>query len=338
MFYDELKVYHFSLNFDKATSKNLNKVVTVLASYYSESEQKIIVVHLSSFVVLRPNADSIFNCIQTTIELHNLPWISLISCLMDSCNVMRCHKSGVEAKLCEMAPHLLDIDWDTFHHTHNVAKTFCAPFENYLENLFIDLFTDVKWSQDIRDDIEPIYFLVGLKYLRPQQYVSTRWLSCFDIAVSTQYTNDAYLLYYYSFLPKQIEYKDVNRKIFTKRIVSMESQNAVRLLQVSAKKGNNTKGAERKQRIVQKLYKNNLQTNLYLHIQIGFANSEKVHLPVSNEEMIDELKSLLLEFLSSCKRLTSLDIKKNLRVLVGVCAHLHVRVCVCVCVYVCVCV
>ena len=80
------------------------------------------------------------------------------------------------------------------------------------------------------------------------------------VAVSTQYLHGAYLLYYYSFLPKQIEYKDVNRKIFTKRNVST---------------------------------------------------------------MIDKLKSLLLEFLacfikpealqvSSCKKLMSLDIDKNL--------------------------
>ena len=60
-----------------------------------------------------------------------------------------------------MAPHLLDIDGDTCHHTHN---THCAPFDNYLEKLFIDLFTDVKWSQHIRDDVEQICFLVGLKY------------------------------------------------------------------------------------------------------------------------------------------------------------------------------
>ena len=104
---------------------------------------------------------------------------------------MRGHKSGVEAKLREMAPHLLDIDGDTCYHTHNAAKKFCAPFDNYLEKLFIDLFTDVAWSQNIRDDIEQICFLIGLKYSRPQRYVSTRWLSCFDVAVSIQYMHDA---------------------------------------------------------------------------------------------------------------------------------------------------
>ena len=151
-------VYHFSLNFDGATIKNLKKVVTVLASYFSKSEQKVVVVHLSYFDVLR--ADSVFNSIETIIESHNLLWTNLISCLMDSCNVMRGHKSGFEAKLCEMAPHLRDIDRDTCHHTHTAVKKFCAPFENYLEKLFIDLFTDVKWSQDIRDNREQICFLL----------------------------------------------------------------------------------------------------------------------------------------------------------------------------------
>ena len=118
-------------------------------------------------------------------------------------------------------------------------------------------------------------------------------------------TVHAYLLYYYSFPPKQIEYKDVNRKIFTKGNVSTESQNAVKLLQVSAKKRNNIKeGAERKRRIVQKLYKNNLRTNLYLHIYKLVLLIMKKHVLLIQPKktiihtMIDELKSLLLASLN----------------------------------------
>ena len=116
-------------------SKNLKKVVTVLASYFSESEQKVVVVHMSSFDVLQANADSIFNCIKTIIKLHNLPWTNGL--LMDSCNVMIGHKSGVEAKLHEMAPHLLDIDGDTCHHTHNAEKKFCAPLSGEVIYQFV---------------------------------------------------------------------------------------------------------------------------------------------------------------------------------------------------------
>ena len=59
--YTELQVSHFSLNFDEATSKNLRKVVTILVSFYSESEKKVVVAHLSSIDVLKANANTIFN-------------------------------------------------------------------------------------------------------------------------------------------------------------------------------------------------------------------------------------------------------------------------------------
>ena len=104
----------------------------------------------------------------------------------------------------------------------------------------------------------------------------------------------------------------------------------MKLLQVSAKIRNNTKeGAERKQRIVQELYKSNLRTNLYLHLyKLVLPILKKYFLLFQTKKpliqtMIDELKSVLHEFLacfvkpealqvSSCTRLVSLDIKKNL--------------------------
>ena len=118
---------------------------------------------------------------------------------------------------------------------------------------------------------------------------------------------------------------------FSRKETSVRNRkNAAKLLQISAKKRNNTKeGAERKQRIVKKLYKNNLRTNLYLHTYKLVLPIPKNYVLLFQREkplihtMIDKLKSLLLEFLacfvkpealqvSSCKRLMSLDIEKNL--------------------------
>ena len=53
--YVKLKVTPFSLNFDEATSKNLKKVITILASFYSVNEKKVIVVHFGSVEIIKAN-------------------------------------------------------------------------------------------------------------------------------------------------------------------------------------------------------------------------------------------------------------------------------------------
>ena len=74
-----------------------------------------------------------------------LPWKNLVSILMDSCYVMRGSKGGLETLIRQnKAPHLLDIDGDSCHHAHNAAKSFCAPFEKYVEELLTSLYNDFK--------------------------------------------------------------------------------------------------------------------------------------------------------------------------------------------------
>ena len=48
-----------------------------------------------------------------------------MSIMIDSCNVMKGSKAGLETKIRgAVAPHLLDIDGDAAHHVHNSAKQF----------------------------------------------------------------------------------------------------------------------------------------------------------------------------------------------------------------------
>ena len=50
---------------------------------------------------------------------NSLPWINLVSMLMDSCNVMRGNKTGLETRIrTKYAPYLVDVDGDTCHHVH----------------------------------------------------------------------------------------------------------------------------------------------------------------------------------------------------------------------------
>ena len=75
-----------------------------------------------------------------------------MSVLMDSCNVIRGSKSGLEVRLrTDQAPHLLDIVGDTCYYAHNAGKKFSSKFGRHLELMFIHIHTYFKWSTDLRE-------------------------------------------------------------------------------------------------------------------------------------------------------------------------------------------
>ena len=100
------------------------------------------------------NAATLFQEISNLFERDEISWDNLVSDLSDSANYMRSKKSGLETKLREKAPQLLDINGDLCHHIHNPVKQFCSPFNNFVEKLLDDLHTDTKYSHDIRQAIE----------------------------------------------------------------------------------------------------------------------------------------------------------------------------------------
>ena len=96
-----------------------------------------------------------------------------MSILMDSCNVMRGSKNGFETKIREnLLSHLLDIDGDSYHHVHNIAKCFKKPFEKFLESLFSDVHIDFYYSSDSREVMASIYDVPSLKYTKPPNFAS----------------------------------------------------------------------------------------------------------------------------------------------------------------------
>ena len=71
---------------------------------------------------------------------------------MDSCNVMRGSKNGLEIKVREnLTSHSLVIDGDFNHYVHNVLKCFTKPFEIFLESWFSDIHTDFYYTSDSRE-------------------------------------------------------------------------------------------------------------------------------------------------------------------------------------------
>ena len=85
--------------------------------------------------------------------------------LVDSCSVMRGSKNGFEIKLCEsVVPALIDTDSDSCHHTHNASKKFTKIFDKYLEQLYQDIYSDFKWSEDIQVILEDISECLSITY------------------------------------------------------------------------------------------------------------------------------------------------------------------------------
>lgn len=142
----DLKKTHFSLNIDEATSNNKMRVLSVLVSYYNNSQQEVVTRHLKSISLVFVNAESLYNSIVHMFEEFDLHWTNLMSILMDSCAVMRGSKSGLETRIrANKAPHLLDVDDDSCHHVHNASQKLCAPFAYHLEGLIKDIHSDFMW-------------------------------------------------------------------------------------------------------------------------------------------------------------------------------------------------
>ncbi|GBM40158.1 Breast carcinoma-amplified sequence 3 [Araneus ventricosus] len=191
----------FSLNLDEATSNYNMRVLSVLASYFSPSVNRVVVEHLVSLNVVTVSSEKFFKEISEFFESNKIPWENLVSILMDSCRVMRGTKSGVETRIRkEKAPHLLDVDSDSCHHIHNASKKFCSPFDCWLENLMRDIFNDTNWSADIRDWLIEKCSILNLKYVSPVNVISHRWLSCYDAALSFLHMIEPLTFLYYAFL------------------------------------------------------------------------------------------------------------------------------------------
>lgn len=140
-----MKCTKLSLNMDESTSNNFDRVLTILISLYCPLMRQVKVCHFGSLSCIKVDSATLYGKIVQLMEKNEIPWDNIMSILMDSCNVMRGSKTGLETRIRrEKAQHLLDVDGDVCHHVHNAAKAFCKPFNNFLEQLYIDLFNDFK--------------------------------------------------------------------------------------------------------------------------------------------------------------------------------------------------
>ena len=137
------------------------------------------------------------------ILADGIPLKNLTSDLSDSANYMWGKKSGVEARLREKAPHLLDIDGDTCHHMHNSTKKFSAVFEKHVERMMTDVHNDVRWSPDILENLRDICLIIGDNYQKPPDRTDHRWLSGLDCSNALLPMFKSMKILYFSFMPKE---------------------------------------------------------------------------------------------------------------------------------------
>ena len=249
-----LKTTPFSLNMDEATAQNNNRICTLLVTYYSHTIGTIVTEHLTSFNAPVVTSEILYELVDLFRKM-DLPWDKLISILMDSCSVMRGSKTGLEKRIRDnVAPHLLDIDGDICHHVHNIAKMFTKSFDDYLESLFRDIFKDFDLSNDLLKRLKDVCYHLGLSFRVPPNYISTRWLSVYDVCMEFSYLRDAYVVFYYSFFTESDKKKKVMDTIFKKLLVSNASQQEIVDIQQGLRKKQFTKFSKaRKQRIAEQL-------------------------------------------------------------------------------------
>ena len=99
--------------------------------------------------------------------------------------------------------------------------------------------------------------------------VATRWLSVYDVTLSTIYMFDLYVIFYFSFLRKEDKklYKSILNTIYSHHKLSDEVKTRTGAHQNKLKRTKLTKpGKERKDRIVHKVIVDENKTRLYASI------------------------------------------------------------------------
>ncbi|KAF3860132.1 hypothetical protein F7725_000387 [Dissostichus mawsoni] len=289
------------------------KILSMLVCYYHADLRKVIVEHLGSLEIVKVNAASLEKVLCEFFEKNNIPWNNLVSMLMDSCAVMRGSKTGLEIRMHQYCPNLLDIDGDSCHHIHNAAKKFSEPFDSYLEKLFSDLQVDHQWSPDQVMYLKEIAMILNLPASSPQRgFVPHRWLSAYDASMATYAMMPAYRVLYYGFLStadKEL-YREPLELMYTKYHVNQAGRARIKVVQEELNRkvtneeeyvlcftGMTPQGRERKKRVCQKLWHEETTTVLRLSIYMGLLAILKEYVMVfqGSQTLVHKLHDRQLE-------------------------------------------
>ena len=115
-------------------------------------------------------------------------------------------------------------------------------------------------------------------------FIARRWLSVYDVTLSTIYMFDVYAIFYFSFLRKEDKklYKSILNTIYSHHKLSDEVKTRIGAHQNELKWKKLMKaGKERKDRIVQKVIVDEKNLLIHEHLFLGVAGNEKTRKSLS---------------------------------------------------------
>ena len=216
-----MKNNSFSLNIDESTSKSSKeRVLNILVSYFCEQLQKPICNLYASIEMTVVNAQTVFEAVRDQFASDNIPLLNLVSVLTDSANYMRGEHNGFQSKLREANPQILDIDGDNCHHIHNAVKKFSSLVDpsKVLNSLLDDVYNDLDYSADLREDLKKISKNLGLDEKTPIKRAGHRWLSIYDSSLRFLDILDSLTLFYSAWLTHEEKKKEQSWQTVLKKI------------------------------------------------------------------------------------------------------------------------
>ena len=110
-----------------------------------------------------------------------------------------------------------------------------------------------KVRENLASHLASICDILSLKYTKPPNFASWRWLVVYDVAISFNYLRMAYMVFYYTFLSEkdQTKYKYRIKNILIDRCITSKEAKIEELQASIASKcrSSTDKGRERKSRI-----------------------------------------------------------------------------------------
>ena len=317
----DLQFCPFSIYLDECSNNANNRILTILVAYYSEEEEKVVVRHYESIQLVYVNAKSVLDAVLQAFERDKIPLTNLISTLSDNAAYLSGKTSGFEPLLRGQAPHMLDIGIDTCHVADNIVKRFCNNFEGYHEKLLDDIYTDFKWSADLKEHLKDLCTILDITFVAPKQRRPHRWLSVYDCTLPIEKMLGAVTLLYLAWVPEEAFKTNSKVQKIYKEIMPKEDGKIKRVKEIHTElryKNMTDEGKARQKLLVQRLFFDREKTLLYMYLYISVLERFKTHVVTfqTNEPLVhrlwDEQEDLLKEFLSYFVKMDVVNASRDL--------------------------
>ena len=302
----DLQRCKFSINVGICASNANHRILTVLASYYSEEVERVVVQHYLSVETAFVNSHSAYQAVTEAFEKDEIPLTNLVSNLSDATGRL----AGFDTLLRVKAPHLLDIGGDIVHDIHNIVKQFCSHFGGYMEELLDDIHVDLKFSPDLENNLEDICEALEVDFLKPKRRIARSCFSVYHCSLCLRQMLAPLSLLYWAWLPSNTHLVEMAKVYQDLLPVSEHSKKLIKntlkdIHEKCRRKNMSIAEKERKERIVRKLLIIIRKTFLVLNTYTSCLKEFNAYVEVfqRNEPMVHELfdrQQNLLKWFLNC--------------------------------------